>query len=209
MRVRLHDVAHALLADDLGDDVVAQRAHRVGRVGQAAAAKVDLRVRLHLHEGEDLLVARLVDEAGAQQVVDAQGLAGRGALQIAAASGELAAQLLVVQDQPVAVVGDLELVARLDVGCAGKVAADPRGQAYAGVGSYGELRPVQRAEGDAALPPLQAHRLRGQRGQPARHQPELLRLPGRVSCLVGSQIGKCLKEKRHGRSPCSRSGGAA
>ena len=139
-------MAHALLADDLGDDVVAQRPHRVGRVGQAAAAKVDLRVRLHLHEGEDLLVARLVDEAGAQQVVDAQGLAGRGALGVAAA-GELAAQLLVVQDQPVAVVGDLELVARLDVGCAGKVAADPRGQAYAGVGSYGELRPVQRAEG--------------------------------------------------------------
>ena len=86
-------------------------------------------------------VASEFDEAGAQQVVDAQGLAGRGA------SGELAAQLLVVQDQPVAVVGDLELVARLDVGCAGKVAADPRGQAYAGVGSYGELRPVQRAEG--------------------------------------------------------------
>ena len=57
--VRLHDVAHALLADDLGDDVVAQRPHRVGRVGQAAAAKVDLRVRLHLHEGEDLLVTKL------------------------------------------------------------------------------------------------------------------------------------------------------
>ena len=145
--VRLHDVAHTLLADDLGDDVVAQRPHRVGRVGQAAAAKVDLQVRLHLHEGEDLLVARLVDEAWTQQVVDAQGLAGRGALGVAAASGELAAQLLVVQDQPVAVVGDLELVARLDVGCAGKVAADPRGQAYAGVGSYGELRPVQRPEG--------------------------------------------------------------
>ena len=34
----------------------------------------------------------------------------------------------------------------------------------------------------APVPPLQAHRLRGQRGQPARHQPELLRLPGRVSC---------------------------
>ena len=38
-RVRLHDVAHALLADDLGDDVVAQRARRVPRVGQAAASK--------------------------------------------------------------------------------------------------------------------------------------------------------------------------
>ena len=36
--VRLRDVAHALLADDLGDDVVAQRPHHVGRVGQAAAA---------------------------------------------------------------------------------------------------------------------------------------------------------------------------
>ena len=46
--------------------------------GQAAASKVDLGVGLHLHEGEDLLVARLVDEAGAQQVVDAQGLAGSG-----------------------------------------------------------------------------------------------------------------------------------
>ena len=77
-------------------------------------------------------------------MVDAQGLAGHGAVGVAAASGELAAQLLVVQDEPVAVVGDLELVARLDVGCAAKVAADPRGQAYAGVGSYGELRPVQR-----------------------------------------------------------------
>ena len=60
--------AHALLADDLGDDVVAQRPHRVGRVGH-------LRVRLHL---QDLLIACLVDEAGAQKVVDAEGLAGRG-----------------------------------------------------------------------------------------------------------------------------------
>ena len=126
--VRLHDVAHALLPDDLGDDVVAQRPHRVGRVGQgAAAAKVDLRVRLHLHEGEDLLVARL-DEAGAQQVVDAQGLARRGALRVAAAAGELRAQLLVIQDQPVAVVGHLQLVARLHVSGAGEVAADPGGR---------------------------------------------------------------------------------
>ena len=142
--VRLHDVAHALLADDLGDDVVAQRPHRVGRVGQAAAAKVDLRVRLHLHEGEDLLVARLVHEAGAQQVVDAQGLAGRGALRIAAAPWKLGAQLLVVQDP---VVGHLQLVARLHVGGAGEVAADPGGQAHAGVGARGQLGPVQRAEG--------------------------------------------------------------
>ena len=144
--VRLHDVAHALLADHLGDHVVAQRPHRVGRVGQAAAAKVDLRVRLHLHEGEDLLVARLVDEAGAQEVVDAQGLAGRGALRVAAAAGELRAQLLVVQDQPVAVVGHLQLVARLHISGAGEVAADPGGQAHAGVGADGQLRPIQRAQ---------------------------------------------------------------
>ena len=146
-RVRLHDVAHALLADDLGDDVVAQRPHRVGRVGQAAAAQVDLRVRLHLHEGEDLLVARLVDEAGAQQMVDAQGLAGRGALRVTAAAGKLRPQLLVVQYQPVAVVGHLQLVARLHVSGAGEVAADPGGQAHAGVGADRDLGPVQRAEG--------------------------------------------------------------
>ena len=145
--VRFHDVAHALLADDLGDDVVPQRPHGVGSVGQAAAAKVDLRVRLHLHEGEDLLVARLVHEAGAQQVVDAQGLAGRGALRVAAAPWKLGAQFLIVQDQPVAVVGHLQLVARLHVGGAGEVAADPGGQAHAGVGSDRELRPVQRAQG--------------------------------------------------------------
>ena len=93
-----------------------------------------------------MLVARLVDEAGAQKVVDAQGLAGRGALRVAAAAGKLRAQLLVVQDQPVAVVGDLQLVARLHVGGAGEVAADPGGQAHAGVGARGQLRPVQRAE---------------------------------------------------------------
>ena len=144
--VRLHDVAHALLADDLGDDVVAQRPHRVGRVGQAAA------VRLRLHEGEDLLFACLVDEAGAQQVVDAQGLAGRGALRVAAAARELRAQLLLVQDQPVAVVGHLQLVARLHVSGAGEVAADPGGQAHAGVGADGQLRPIQRAQG--GVPPL-------------------------------------------------------
>ena len=42
VRVRLHDVAHALLADDLGDDVVAQRWGREGRPPSG----------LHLHEGE-------------------------------------------------------------------------------------------------------------------------------------------------------------
>ena len=60
-------------------------------------------------------------------MVDAQGLAGRGALRVAAAARELRAQLLVVQDQPVAVVGYLQLVARLHVSGAGEVAADPGG----------------------------------------------------------------------------------
>ena len=39
--VRLHDVPHALLADDLRDDVVAQRAHCLGCIRQAATAKVN------------------------------------------------------------------------------------------------------------------------------------------------------------------------
>ena len=64
--VGFHDVPHALLADDLGDDVVAQRAHCLGGVGQAATAKINFRVRLHLHEGENLLIAGFVDEARAQ-----------------------------------------------------------------------------------------------------------------------------------------------
>ena len=37
--VRLHDVPHALLADDLRDDVVAQRAHCLGCIRQAATAR--------------------------------------------------------------------------------------------------------------------------------------------------------------------------
>ena len=64
--VGFHDVPHALLADDLGDDVVAQRAHRVRGVGQAAAAEVNFRVRHHLHEGENLLIAGFVDETRSQ-----------------------------------------------------------------------------------------------------------------------------------------------
>ena len=150
--VRLHDVAHALLADDLGDDVVAQRPHRVGRVGQAAAAKVDFRVRLHLHEGEEVLVARLVDEAGAQHMVDAQGLAGRGALRVAwcwqgtacAAPGR-SGSACCRRGPPLA------------------RCATPRkwrwrsccypGQAHAGVGADGQLRPIQRAQG--GVPPVE------------------------------------------------------
>ena len=49
--VGFHDITHALLADDLRDDVVAQRADGVRGVGQAAAAEINFRVRHHLHEG--------------------------------------------------------------------------------------------------------------------------------------------------------------
>ena len=48
------------------------------------------------------------------------------------------------RDQPIAVVGYLELVARLHVGGAGKVAADPD-QAHAGVGARGQSRCPPRA----------------------------------------------------------------
>ena len=114
-------------------------------VGQAAAAEIQLVVGVHLHEGEDLAAA--LQEAGAQQVVDALGPAGGGARRIGAAAGELGAQLLVVQDQAVAVVRHGDLVSGLAVGGAREVAADPRGQAHASVGARGELRPIQSAEG--------------------------------------------------------------
>ena len=132
-------------ADDLGDDVVAQRADRVRGVGQAAAAEIQLVVGVHLHEGEDLAAA--LQEAGAQHVVDALGPAGGGARRIGAAAGELGAQLLVVQDEAVAVVRHGDLVSGLAVDGAREVAADPRGQAHAGVGARRELRPIQSAEG--------------------------------------------------------------
>ena len=54
VRGRLHDVPHALAADDLGDDVVAQRPDRVRRVRQRGAAKVELVVGVHDDEAEDL-----------------------------------------------------------------------------------------------------------------------------------------------------------
>ena len=109
--VRLHDVSHALLADDLRDDVMAQRADGVCGVGQAAAAEIQLVVGVHLHEGEDLAAA--LQEAWAQQVVDAVGPAGGGARRIGAAAGELGAQLLVVQDEAVAIVRRGDLVSGL------------------------------------------------------------------------------------------------
>ena len=55
--VGFHDVSHTLLADDLGNYIVAQRADGVRGVGQAAAAEIQLVVGVHLHEGEDLAAA--------------------------------------------------------------------------------------------------------------------------------------------------------
>ena len=63
------------LQRDLGQGVVTQVAQRSAGVGQLGAAQVDLVVRHHPDELEDLLPAR--DEARAQRVVHAEGLAAR------------------------------------------------------------------------------------------------------------------------------------
>ena len=68
----LNDGAHAALQRDLGQDVVPQT-HAAG-VGQLGAAQVDL--VLYPHEFNYLLPAR--NEARAEHVVDAEGLARRG-----------------------------------------------------------------------------------------------------------------------------------
>ena len=80
-------------------------------------------------------------------MVDAQGPAGGGARRIGAAAGELGAQLLVVQDEAVAVVRHGDLVGGLHIRGAREVAADPRRQARACVGARRELRPVQSSQG--------------------------------------------------------------
>ena len=141
----LHDVADAAVANDLGDDIVAQRPHRVGGVGQAAAAEVELRVGHHLHEGEDLEGS--IHEAGAQQVVDALGRGGPGALRVIRRIRKFGAKLLIVQNGSVAVPGHADLVGLLHVGCGRKVAADPSREPRARVRSSGQLSPVQRAQG--------------------------------------------------------------
>ena len=99
-------ISHALLADDLGDDIVAQQANCVGGVGQAAAAEIQLVVGVICTKVKIWL---LLQEAGAQQMVDALEPAGGGARRIGAAAGELGAQLLVVQDQSVPVVRHCDL----------------------------------------------------------------------------------------------------
>ena len=102
---RLHNGAHATLQRDLGEDVVAQVAQHSAGVGQLGAAQVDLVVRHHADELKDLLPAG--DEARAQHAVHAEGLGGRGGRRggVVRRVRKLLAQLQVVQNEPVAVVG--------------------------------------------------------------------------------------------------------
>ena len=131
---------------DLGEDVVAQVAQHSAGVGQLGAAQVDLVVRHHPDELKDLLPAG--DKARAQHVVHAEGLGGRGGRRSRVVRGirELLAQLQVVQNEPVAVVGYAQAVRGLAIGGSGKVGADPGGQPCASVRALGQQRPVQRAQ---------------------------------------------------------------
>ena len=145
VRAALHDVAHAAVADDLCDDVVAQGPRSVGCVGQAAAAEVEFRVGHHLHESENLKGP--IDEARPQEVVDALRLGGPRFGRVINRVGEFVAKLLVVEDGAVAVVGHADLVGGFHVVGGGEVAADPGRQPRASVGSHRKLRPVQGAQG--------------------------------------------------------------
>ena len=92
------------------------------------AAQVDLVVCHHPHEFKDLLPSG--DEAGAQHVIDAEGLARRGARRGGVVHNvrELLLQLQIVQNEAVAVVGYAEAVRGLAVGGSSEVGADPGGQ---------------------------------------------------------------------------------
>ena len=67
------------------------------------------------------------DEARAQHVVHAEGLGGRGGRRggVVRRVRKLLAQLQVVQNEPVAVVGYAQAVRGLAIGGGGKVGADP------------------------------------------------------------------------------------
>ena len=80
-------------------------------------------------------------------MVHAEGLGGRGGRRSRVVRGirELLAQLQIVQDEPVAVVGNAQAVRGLAVG-GGEVGADPGGQPCARVGAFRKERPVQRAQ---------------------------------------------------------------
>ena len=83
--------------------------------------------------------------SSAEHVVDAEGLGRRGGRQggVVHCVWELLLQLQVVQNQPVAVVGDAQTVRGLAVGGSSEVGADPGGQPGARVGAFRQQRPVQ------------------------------------------------------------------
>ena len=99
----LHDGAHSALQRYLGQDVVPQIAQHAAGVG-------------HPHELKDLLPAG--DEARAEHVVDAEGLARRGGRRGGVVHNvrELLLQLQIVQNEAVAAVGYAEVVRGLAVG---------------------------------------------------------------------------------------------
>ena len=78
----------------------------------------------------------------------AERLGGRGGRRggVVRRVGKLLPQLQVVQDEPVAVVGNAQTVRGLAIGGGGKVGADPGGQPCASVRALGQRRPVQRAQ---------------------------------------------------------------
>ena len=145
VRASLHDIPHAFVDNHFADDVLTQRPLDVGRRGQRAAAQHEFAIGVH--RGKHEYLEGTLDEAGSQQVVDAQGAAGRGARRVAAAAREEASDLVVVEDAAVAVVSHGDLVCLIHVGGTRVVAADPRGQPRPRVGSDGQHRPVEGLQG--------------------------------------------------------------
>ena len=141
----LHYVPDAFVDNHFGDDVLTQGAFDVGGGGERGTAEEQLAVRIHGHKGEDLEGA--LDEGGSEQVVDAQGTAGRGARRVGAGAGKEAPDLVVVQDAAVPVVGHSDFIRLLHVGRGAVVAADPGGQARPRVGAHREHRPVEGLQG--------------------------------------------------------------
>ena len=110
------------LQRDLGEDVVAQ-------VSQHSAVPTG-------------------DEARAEHVVHAEGFGRRcdRCSSVVRCVRKLLTQLQVVQDEPVAVVGDAQAVRGLAVAGGRKVGADPGRQAGSCVRAFRQESPVQRAE---------------------------------------------------------------
>ena len=150
-------------------------------------------MRHHPDELKDLLPAG--DKAWAQHVVHAEGLGGRGGRRSRVVRGirELLAQLQVVQNEPVAVVGNAQAVRGLAIGGGGKVGADPGGQPCASVRALGQQRPVQRAQRGAnpveVAAPVRGQKAVGQGPVTLRHMRfRLTDLDGNVVRLRGSFV---------------------